>query len=171
MDMNKKLKIGWFTFSCSEDSTIIFTELLNDHYRQWRQMIDFKAFLRLQKKEEIEDLDVSFIEGAIISANQEEKLKKIRLVSKKIVAVGACAVVGMPSGQRNFFAIDIKEEITPILTRFKYAPMVKKISDIVIVDDQVPGCPMDEDIFLKILEKYFLEFGITGVLKSGSKFK
>lgn len=169
--MNKKLKMGWFTFSCSEDSTIIFTELLNDHYKEWKKMIDFKALLRLQKKEEIEDLDVSFIEGAITSQEQEEKLKKIRQASKKIVAVGACAVTGMPSGQRNMFPENLKEEILPIIARFQYAPMVKKISDIVIVDDQVPGCPMNEEIFLKILDKYFLEFGVTGILKSGSDFR
>lgn len=170
MVMTKKLKMGWFSFSCSEDSTIIFTELLNDHFREWKQMIDFKAFLRLQKKEELTDLDLSFIEGAITSLEQEEKLIKIRQGSKRVVAVGACAITGMPSGQRNMFKASINEEIMPIVARFKYLPMVKKVADVITIDDQIPGCPMNEEIFIKILEKYFLEFGITGILKSGSDF-
>lgn len=154
--------MGWFTFSCSEDSTIIFTELLNDYYQKWKKLIEFKAFLRLQKMELLEDLDVSFIEGAITSVKQEEKLIKIRQVSKKIVAVGACAVSGMPSGQRNLFPNPLKEEILPMITRFSYAQMVKKVTDVVTVDDQIPGCPMNEEIFIKVLNKYFLEFGIIG---------
>ncbi|MBI2597873.1 MAG: hypothetical protein HYW50_01620 [Candidatus Diapherotrites archaeon] len=38
----KKLKIGWFSFSCCEDSSIVFSELLNDHYKEWLKLIDFK---------------------------------------------------------------------------------------------------------------------------------
>lgn len=158
--MPQKLKVGWFCFSCSEDSTIIFTELLNKHYKEWKNLIEFKAFLMMQKKEEISDLDVAFVEGAITSQAQEKKLKKIREAAKKLVAVGTCAVTGMPSGQRNFFDEKTKEEIMPILFRFQYAPKVKKLSDIITVDDILPGCPMDESQFLALVNKYLHEFNI-----------
>lgn len=158
--MPKKLRVGWFTFSCCEDSTIIFTELLNDHYREWMKLIEFKACLPLQKRENISDLDVSFVEGAIASREQENKLKKIRAESKKLVAIGACAIVGLPSGQRNNFDPKTMEEINPILTRFNYNDKVKKLSEVVTVDDLVPGCPMDENNFLQIIDKYLKEFGI-----------
>jgi hypothetical protein len=29
-DQHKRLVVGWFSFTCCEDSTILFTELLND---------------------------------------------------------------------------------------------------------------------------------------------
>lgn len=158
--MDKKLKIGWFSFSCCEDSTIVFTELLNENYLKWKKLIDFKCMLVLQKKEIMEDIDVAFVEGAISSSDQEEKLKKIRAISKKLVAVGACAAVGMPSSQRNLFDETLKDEIRFVLERFKYADRVKKLSDVVQVDDTVPGCPMDEKTFLTVLDKYLREFGI-----------
>lgn len=158
--MEKKLKIGWFSFSCCEDSTIIFTEMLNDHYQEWKKIIDFKSILVMQKKESLEDIDVAFVEGAITSPKQEEKLKEIRAKSKKLVAIGACACIGMPSSQRNLFDQKTKEEINPILIRFQYAQTVKKLSEVVQVDDQVQGCPMDENIFLQILNKYLKEFNI-----------
>lgn len=158
--MTKKLKMGWFSFSCSEDSTIIFSELLNNHYREWKKKIEFCSALFFQKKNEIRDLDIAFVEGAITSFSQEEKLKLIRKNTQKLIAVGACACVGMPSGQRNIFNEKTKEEIKNILIRFQYAEKVKKISEVVTVDDQVPGCPMDENIFLQILNKYFKEFGV-----------
>lgn len=158
--MKTKLRIGWFSFSCSEDSTIIFTELLNDYHKEWKDKIEFCYFGILQKKNDMKDLDVAFVEGAIAGKEQEEKLKKIRSVSNKLVAVGACAVVGLPAGQRNNFDIKTLEEINPILMRFRYNEKVKKLSEIVAVDDIVPGCPMDENTFLKILNKYLKEFGI-----------
>lgn len=158
----KKLAIGWFSFSCCEDSTIIFTELLNEHFEDWRRVLDFKAFRPLQKREEIKDIDVAFVEGAITSLVHEAKLKQIRAASKKLVAVGACAVAGMPSAQRNHFNEQQKAEIEAILMRFQYAPLVKKVSDVVLVDAVVNGCPMEEKTFLTILEQYLVEFGIRG---------
>ncbi len=161
--MVKKLKVGWCSFSCSEDSTILFTEMLNDHYKEWKNLIEFREFSLFQKREDIKDIDVAFVEGAIASYEQEEKLKKIRKNSQKLVAVGACAVVGFPSGQRNNFNEEMRKEIEYILLRFNYNDKVKKLSDIVGVDDIVPGCPMDENIFLNILNKYLKEFNIINI--------
>ena len=159
--MKKKLRVGWFSFSCCEDSTIIFTELLNDHYKEWLDKIDFCSALVLKKKNEIKNLDVAFVEGAITSEKQEEKLKEIRKESKKLIAVGACACVGMPSSQRNLFDEKTNEEIKNLLIRFQYADKVRKLSEVVQIDDQVPGCPMSEDIFLQIIKKYLKAFGIS----------
>jgi len=114
----------------------------------------------LQKRSKIEDLDVAFVEGAITSKKQEEKLLEIRRESKKLIAIGACACVGMPSAQRNMFDEATNKEIENLLIRFHFADKVKKLSDVVKVDDQVPGCPMDETVFLQVINKYLKEFGV-----------
>lgn len=158
--MSKKLRIGWFSFSCCEDSTIIFTELLNDHYQEWKEKIEFCSVLVLRKRSVIKDLDVAFVEGAITSGKQEEKLRQIRRESKKLVAIGACACIGMPSAQRNLFDEKKNTEIQNILIRFNYAKSVRKLSEIVQVDDFVHGCPMDENLFLAAVDKYLKEFKI-----------
>ncbi len=77
---------------------------------------------RFLKKEidEIKPMDIAFVEGAISSASQEEKLNKIRQMAKILVAVGSCAVLGSPANQRNFFNQRQMEEIKPILEKFKY---------------------------------------------------
>ena len=74
---NKKLAIGWFTFTCSEDSTILFTELLNKHFDEWKKLIDFKHIKSLKTKNDLNGIDVAFIEGAISSPTQEKEVKKI----------------------------------------------------------------------------------------------
>ena len=44
----KKLRVGWFTFSCCEDSTVIFTELMNERWQTWKKLIDFRHARVLQ---------------------------------------------------------------------------------------------------------------------------
>lgn len=158
--MTKKLRIGWFSFSCCEDSTIIFTEILNDYYSEWKDKLEIASALVLQKRSKIKDLDVAFVEGAITSPKQEKKLLEIRKESKKLVAIGACACMGMPSSQRNTFDQKTNTEIKNILIRFQYADKVKKLPEVVQVDDFVNGCPMDENAFLQIVNKYLKLFNI-----------
>jgi Coenzyme F420-reducing hydrogenase, gamma subunit len=82
--MDNKIKVGWFSFTCCEDSTIIFTELLNQNYKLWLSKIDFvhARIFRRDDSQEIKPMDIAFVEGAITSDHQEEKLKKIRRQTK-----------------------------------------------------------------------------------------
>jgi len=144
----KKIRIGWFTFSCCEDSTVMMTELMNDHWQEWKELFDFRHARVLKKNNVLDELDIAFVEGAIASDAHQEKLKEIRAKSKYLVAIGACAVIGMPSAQRNTFTESQRAEIQFLIDRFKALPKVLKLSDLVKVDDQVPGCPMDPKVFL-----------------------
>jgi coenzyme F420-reducing hydrogenase gamma subunit len=157
----KKLRIGWFTFSCCEDSTIIFTELLNDHWQEWKRLLDIRHARVLQTNNVLDELDVAFIEGALSSQDHVDKVKEIRSKSKKVVAIGACAVTGLPSAQRNQFDDARLQEIKPILEKFDYLPKAQKLSEVITVDMNVPGCPMSEKTFLEALTALLKEFNIS----------
>src|SRR3989344_820300 len=159
--MKKRLNIGWFSFTCCEDSTIMFTELLNDHHEEWFNILNFKHMKILQSKNTMKGMDVAFVEGAITSSEMIKELKNIRKNCKRIVAIGSCAVQGMPAAQRNFFDEKTKQEIKFLIDRFKQCKKVYKISDLVKVDYEVPGCPMEEDKFLEVLSKCLKEFKIA----------
>lgn len=147
----KKIKIGWFSFSCCEDNTVVMTEVMNDHWQEWKKIFDFRHARVLKSKNILDDFDIAFIEGAMASPEHEAKLKDIRARSKKLVAVGACAVTGLPSGQRNNFTPEEKASIDFLVTRFGALPSVKKVSDVVKVDAEIPGCPMSPEVFLNSL--------------------
>jgi sulfhydrogenase subunit delta len=162
MPDHQKLIIGWFSFTCSEDSTILFTELLNDHFHEWKKLLEFRYAKWLKSDNRLENLDVAFVEGAISSPSQAEELKKIRANSKYLIAIGACACTGQPSAARN----DLKEgdlnfKTAWYLSHFDYNQNVQKLSDLVTVDDQINGCPMDPNLFQQILTKYLKLFNIT----------
>lgn len=157
MTQDKKIKIGWFSFSCCEDNTIVFTELMNDHWKEWKRLFDFRHARVLKSQNVLDELDIAFIEGAIASDDHAEKLKEIREKSKKLVAIGACAVVGMPAAQRNYFNEKQKQEIEFLTARFSALPKVLKVSEVVKVDAEVGGCPMDPNKFMEAVTKLVAE--------------
>lgn len=157
----RKLRIGWFSFSCCEDSTIVFTELLNDHFEEWSKIVDFAYIRVLRGKNDMTNLDVAFVEGAIASDREKKMLLEIRKNCKKLVAIGSCANTGGPSAQRNMFSKELEKEIEFLLRKFHQSDKVHKLEDLVRVDAKVPGCPMSEEKFLEVLNKMLVGFGVV----------
>ena len=158
--MSKKLRIGWFTFTCCEDSSIIFVEMLNKNYFRWKEQLDFRYCKMLKSKNVFDEFDVAFVEGAISNDTERAKLLEIREKSRYVVAIGSCACTGGPSAQRNDFPPNIKIKIEPFLEKWKLYKEVLRLDQIIKVDERVDGCPMFEQIFLKVLDKYLKEFEI-----------
>ncbi|MBI4182285.1 MAG: FAD-dependent oxidoreductase [Candidatus Aenigmarchaeota archaeon] len=156
----KKVRVGWFSFSCCEDSTIVFTEILNDYWDRWKDSIEIPYARALRSQNDMTNLDIAFVEGAIASERAAREVKEIRKNARILIAVGACAVTGMPSAQRNQFDEPKQREILPILRAFDYSKKVQPVHEVVPVDDQVPGCPMTEAGFLAVLRKHLAEAGI-----------
>jgi coenzyme F420-reducing hydrogenase gamma subunit len=160
--MAKKLRVGWFTFTCSEDSSIIFLELLNRHYFEWKDKLDFRHCKMLKSKNVLDELDVAFVEGAISNERERVRVQEVRSKAKYLVAIGACACTGYPSGQRNDFSPELKEKIDMFVKKWNLYEKVLRLDEVVRVDDKVDGCPMIEQKFIEVLGKYLKEFGIEG---------
>jgi len=128
---------------------VVMTEVLNDHWEEWKKIFDFRHVRVLKKNNIFDEFDIAFIEGAVASPKQEEEIKEIRNRSKKLVAVGSCAVIGLPAGQRNTFSEEQNEHINFLVSRFGALPQVKRVSDVVKVDVEIPGCPMSPEMFLE----------------------
>lgn len=154
----KRIKIGWFSFSCCEDNTIVMTEIMNDYWQEWKKIFDFRYARVLKSKNIFDEFDISFIEGAVASEGQAEKIRQIRERSKRVVAIGSCAITGMPSAQRNFFNEEQKKNTQPLVEYFAALPRALKVSDIIKVDAEVPGCPMDPEVFLGAVNELVKEF-------------
>ena len=159
---HKRLVVGWFSFTCCEDSTILFTELLNDHLDEWKKVIEFRHMKALKTNNSLTGLDVAFIEGAISSESQAKEAQQIRENARYVVAIGACACTGKPSTSRNQFASEqLNERIQWYMSHFDYGPEVRKLDDVIEVDDMVRGCPMKVPAFLQTLYKYLELFNIS----------
>jgi coenzyme F420-reducing hydrogenase gamma subunit len=160
--LSKRLVVGWFSFTCCEDSTILFTELLNDHLDEWKGVVEFRHIKALKTNNSLAGLDVAFIEGAISSESQAEEARQIRENARYVVAIGACACTGKPSTSRNQFVSEqLNERIRWYLSHFDYAKEVKSLGEVIRVDDMVRGCPMKVSAFIQTLNKYLKLFGVV----------
>jgi coenzyme F420-reducing hydrogenase gamma subunit len=157
--MSRKIRLGWFSFSCCEDNTVLFAEILNDHFFLVQEKFDIIHAKVLQNVNKWEGMDVAFVEGAVADKEQEETLKKIRRLSKTLVAIGSCACTGMPSAHRNSFDENTIHVIRFLKDRFSLLDKVHPLKDIVKVDMEVPGCPMDEGKFLEALTAVIKMYG------------
>jgi coenzyme F420-reducing hydrogenase gamma subunit len=101
---------------------------------------------RLISSDKQDGYDIAFVEGSITTEDEVARLKKIRRQAKILVAMGACACLGGVHNLRERFPLaDTVKEVYgthPVET----GP-VRKVSDIVNVDIELPGCPISKPEF------------------------
>lgn len=94
--------------------------------------------------------DIVFVEGAVISSEDENRLKQARKKSDILVAIGSCACLGGIAEIKNYQ--DKEERIRYVYKNIEgiHNPQVKSLKEVVRVDYQIPGCPMNSEEFLRI---------------------
>jgi sulfhydrogenase subunit delta len=147
-------KVGFFSFTCCEGCTIVFIEALNKKYFDWTKKMKLEHIRVLRKERPIQKLDLAFVEGAISTPSEIKKLKKIREKSSKVIALGSGAINGFPSNQRNNLAGKRKQNIQPLIQKLNQIEKILPIKEFIKVDDEIPGCPVDEKLLIKKIDTY-----------------
>jgi len=115
-------------------------------------------------KEFPEEVDVTFVEGAVSNEHDKEKIKLIRQRTKILVSFGDCAVTANVPAMRNRFNVaevlkrGYEENVThnPRIPGTGIPCLLKQsrpLHEYVAVDVFLPGCPPPPDaIFFAIAE-------------------
>jgi len=151
-----KKRVGVFSLTCDEGCSIYLTEIFNHKLIEWLEKIELVYFLSVKNKTEIANLDVALVEGVVTSERDKREIEKIRANSKILIAMGSCAISTLPSGQRNIFNEEQKEQIQEHLEIYDFLPKALALKKAVPVDDEIPGCPISEEMFVKTFEKYLV---------------
>ena len=101
---------------------------------------------RLISSDKHDGYEIAFIEGSITTDDDVARLKKIRSQAKILIAMGACACLGGVNNLRERFSLaDTLKEV------YGMHPVesgsVRKVSDVVSVDIELPGCPISKPEF------------------------
>lgn len=156
----KKLNIGFFSLTCDEGCFIMVTEFLNTYLLKRGDYFNIQYARQLRDNNKIEGLDVAFVEGVVSSERDKKEAEEIRKHSKRVVAMGNCAITGQPSAQRNFFSPELKERIKPQMEGFDYLEKALPVKQVIDADEEIVGCPIDQAGFVRVMEKYLKEFNI-----------
>lgn len=152
--MNTKKKIGIFSLTCDEGCSITLTEIFNTKLLEWLEKMEIFYFLSIKDDRPLEDMDIAVVEGTVGTEYDKKKIEQIRENSEVLIAMGSCAITALPSGQRNNFNEEQEEQISRKLKQFHFLPECLPLKDIVKVDDEINGCPINEQVFIETFEKY-----------------
>ncbi|HMO52086.1 MAG TPA: NADP oxidoreductase [Kiritimatiellia bacterium] len=111
-------------------------------------LVDFKVFP--------ENVDVTIVEGAVSSTEDEEKIKHIRGRTKTLIALGDCAITSNVPGMRNTFSVDtiMTDAYGPDHPVQVIPPLLDKsvpVHHVVPVDVFITGCPPPAGTIVKAL--------------------
>jgi sulfhydrogenase subunit delta len=99
--------------------------------------------------------DLSLVEGSITTADDAERIQRVRSESKALVTIGACATAGGVQALRNFG--DVEEFTRVVYASPEYISTLATSTPIaahVRVDFELRGCPIDKRQLLEVLTAF-----------------
>ncbi len=147
-----KPKVAIFDFACCEGcqlQVVNMEEALIDllgvvDVVEWREAMS----------EQSEVFDIAIIEGSITRPQDEEKLQRIRKKAGILISLGACAVSGGILGLKHERSQEDAGKTVygdKHLMPHLHSESVKSVKDVVKVDYEVRGCPIDRKEFSYIV--------------------
>lgn len=154
----QKPRIAVFDFTSCEGCELQLTN-------KEETLLDFLSLVEVVNFREVssdksDEYDIAIIEGSISRDDEIERLKIIRERAKVLIAMGSCACFGGVNNLKNHYPLeDVIQEVYGEDT--VDTNLVKKVSDIVNVDLEIPGCPVSKAEVEKIVVNVVLGADIT----------
>ncbi len=107
--------------------------------------VDLKSFVMAQSNNEETEFDVAFVEGSVVTREDEHYLKEIRSKSGILVAIGSCACFGgIQAAANDREREDLLQIVYGTKENFYEARKVAALHEVVKVELQIPGCPIEK---------------------------
>ncbi len=150
----KRLKIAVFDFTGCEGCEL---QLANkeETLAEFLSAVEIVNFREISS-ERSDDYDIALIDGAITRSDELSRIRDIRERAKVLVAMGSCASFGGVNKLKNDFdQAELNREVYGDSTR-ETLP-ARAIKDVVPVDMEIPGCPVDKSEVERIIQHLIWE--------------
>ena len=117
--------------------------------------IDIAYFLEATSAAVRGPYDLSLVEGSITTAEDVERIGRVRRQSRHLVTIGACATAGGIQALRNFQ--DVREFLSLVYASPEYVSTLSTstpISAHVKVDFELHGCPINKLQLLDVIQAF-----------------
>lgn len=146
-----KPRVAFFDFTSCEGCQLTVVDSLQYH-PELLEVIDIVEF-REASSDRSDDYQIAFIEGSCTRASDEPRLHKIREQADIVVALGACAHLGGINAIRNRQNLqDVREYVYNGRAGWYETYPPRPISDVIQVDQVVPGCPISGAEFVRVVK-------------------
>jgi sulfhydrogenase subunit delta len=120
--------------------------------------IEIAYFLEARRATVEGPYDLSLVEGSITTAEDAERIRRVRESSRRLVTIGACATAGGIQALRNF--ADVDEFVSAVYASPEYISTLATstpISAHVHVDFELQGCPINKRQLLEVISAFLNE--------------
>ncbi len=144
-------RAGFFDFTGCEGCQLTVLNL-EDQFLEILELIEIVEFREVMTGG-AGALDIAFVEGSIAGPEQEERLREIRERTRVLVALGACADTAGVNALSHFRDLgELNAEVYGPEAPLLAGGYPRPLSAVVTVDHRVPGCPIDGQEFLSVLQ-------------------
>jgi len=135
---------------------------MDERLLELADLVDLVYSPVVDAKEFPDAVDITLVEGAVASVDDEKKIRKVRAHTRTLVAMGDCAITGNVPSMRNPIGPDAilarayienasAQPQIPCVVVPKLLQVVRPIQEFVPVDVFLPGCPPSADTFYAAL--------------------
>jgi coenzyme F420-reducing hydrogenase gamma subunit len=152
--VNGKPKLAVWKFASCDGCQLT---LLNceEHLLSLAGEIEIAYFPEATRGEVEGPYELSLVEGSVTTPHDAERIQRVRAASTTLVTIGACATAGGIQALRNF--ADVEEYTRAVYASPEYISTLRTstpISDHVLVDFELRGCPIDKGQLLEVITAY-----------------
>jgi NAD-reducing hydrogenase small subunit len=131
---------------------------MDERLLELAELVDLVYSPLVDTKEFPHEVDITLVEGAVSSTDDEKKIRKVRDHSRMLVAMGDCAITGNVPSMRNpigpeaildraYIQNASAQQQIPCVVVPRLLRIVRPIHEFVKVDVFLPGCPPSADTF------------------------
>jgi len=151
--MNKKPVIAILSLTCCEGCQVSIFDL-GERFLEFLTKVDIGDFRLAEDLPDVDKYDIAIVEGTPITKQNVKRLKEVRKKSKILVTIGACATMGGVQEIKDYRG-DKKKLIRTIYPNIRGIdnPNIKSVKEIVKVDLEIPGCPINKEEFFRLINQ------------------
>jgi sulfhydrogenase subunit delta len=150
MSSTAKPKVAFFDFTSCEGCQLTVLDALQTH----PELLDAVEIVEFREamSERSDRYYIAFVEGSCTRESDEDRLRQIRERAAIVVALGACAHIGGVNAIRNNQDLEqVRHYVYGDKAHWFETYRARAISEVITVDVNIPGCPIDRDEFVKVV--------------------
>jgi len=140
----------WKLASC--DGCQLSILALEDELLTFAKVVKIAHFTEISKADLGGPYDLSLVEGSVSTPRDELLVEEIRQISKRLIAIGACATAGGIQALRNYASAgEYSRSVYEHPEYLSFSDLSTPVSAHVKVDLELHGCPIDRYQLLEVV--------------------
>lgn len=145
-------RIAFFDLSCCEGCQLQVANL-GEQLLEILGLVELVEFREVMSERWQGRYDIAFVEGSVSNVEAEQRLRRIRERSDKLIAYGSCATIGGVNGIRNMRPLaESSAEVYGDKAGWFPTDKARALHQLVQVDYAINGCPVYPGEFLKVVK-------------------